>query len=347
MPKYQYIVENNDLSTPGSFIITLKPKKNKDNFVFEPGQYAMLSFYDSAGKLFINHPFSIASSPTRIGRLRFGIKILGKFTQNLSRIMPGTEVSVFGPFGNFTFDEDIHKEPVFIAGGVGITPFISASEYAADKKLANPITLLYGVRTLKDALFYEEIKNLTDINPNFKAKLKVTQETVDTSSIYCENGYINQETILESVGSVAGKDFFICGPSAFMKAMASNLIALHVPVRNIHKEAFSVTPDLTFKQNAKSIFLVSGVTAALFILFLTFVNPSVLASDEDERPVVADSATDSGQIVTTTKQIAPAKKVKTRATVNTPTTVTNANQLTQTSSQPVYTQVPTPRTAVS
>ena len=271
MRKHQYLIENNDLSVPGALILTLKPKSPKDIFNFKPGQYAMLSFYNQTRKLFINHPFSIASSPKQDGLLTFGIKILGKFTQNLQKLELGSQIEVLGPFGDFIFNPKKHQEAVFIAGGVGITPFISATDYASSLELNNKINLLYSVRTLKDALFYEEIKKLAAINHNFKPKLKITQETIGDNFTYCEAGYITKETIKENIETIAGKDFFICGPDQFMKVMENNLLELGVSTKRIHQEAFNVTPNLSFRKNFLNIFLVYGFSILFFLFFLNFI----------------------------------------------------------------------------
>lgn len=272
MPKYQYIIENNDTRPDQVLILTLKPKSNKDIFNFQPGQYAMLSFYDKAGKFFINHPFSIASSPTQKNYLKFGIKIIGEFTQNLKNLAPGNKVEVLGPFGNFIFDETKYPVAVFIAGGVGITPFISAINYATDRGLPNQIFLLYSNRTIASTLFYDEIKKLAAQNTCFHPQLKITQEPINNLS-YCENGYITKETITKNLQELDHKDFFLCGPGQFMKTMEKNLIELGVPNRKIHQEAFNATPNLSLRENAKNISLVYGLTVVLFIFFLNFIQP--------------------------------------------------------------------------
>ena len=289
MSKYQYLIENSNSSITGSLILTLKPKNASDIFNFKPGQYAMLSFYDKVGRFFINHPFSIASAPNQNGILVFGIKILGKFTQNLQKLEIGSQIEILGPFGNFIFNPKKHQEAVFIAGGVGITPFISAAEYVANNNLTNRISLLYSVRTIKDALFYDYIKKLASINPNFKPKVKVTQETVSGDFNYCDNGYITKESIIENVGQVLGKDFFICGPGQFMKVMHSNLLALGVPSKKIHQEAFNVTPDLSFRKNFLNIFLVYGLSLAVFLSFLSLIVPKTKESISKKTLIINET----------------------------------------------------------
>jgi len=284
MSKYQYLVENSNHNSD-ALIIALKPKRSQDIFNFKPGQYVMLSFYDSAKKLLINHPFSIASSPTSNQSLVFGIRIMGKFTQTLSKLTPGSQVDVTGPFGDFVFDENKYPEAIFLAGGVGITPFISASKYVTDQRLNNKLTLLYSNRSVKETLFYEDLKQLAQLNPNFKVQFNITKEAAPEGTPYCENGQITKETISSKVGLVANKDFFLCGPTPFMKAMEKNLLDLGVPKSKIHQEAFNVTPNLSFRNNFKNIFSVYGFSAALFAFLLMFVSG---AFSEKQKAEVSD-----------------------------------------------------------
>jgi len=186
MPKYKYLIETSNNSCGDALIITLKPKTPQDIFNFKPGQYVMLSFTDVLGKLFINHPFSIASSPTD-DNLVFGIRVIGKFTQTLCKLPQGTKIDVLGPFGTFVFDEAKYSEAVFIAGGVGVTPFISAIKYATKKSLTNKLTLLYSNRGLNSTLFYDDIKQLVTVNPNFSAQIAITGEVVPDDALYCKN----------------------------------------------------------------------------------------------------------------------------------------------------------------
>ena len=327
MPKYKYLIENSNNSCGDALIITLKPKTPQDIFNFKPGQYVMLSFTDTSGKLFINHPFSIASSPTE-DNLVFGIRVMGKFTQTLCKLPQGTEIDILGPFGIFVFDETKYSEAVFIAGGVGITPFISAIKYATAKGLNNKLTLLYSNRGVKETLFYDDIKQLITANPNFSAQIAITNETVSDDALYCKNCYIDKNFITSSVDSVINKDFFLCGPNAFMKAMEKNLIDLGINKNRIHQESFSVTPDTSLKSNYLNILLVYGFSIILFIVALIFVSGG-FKEEENEGNTEIDY-----QIVNTNAQ-----KVETVTATITPTITPTYT--------PASTSIPAPRTRTS
>lgn len=305
MPKFQYILESKNNNFSDAVIINLKPKTAQDIFTFKPGQYAMLSFYDVNKKLFINHPFSIASSPLD-NNLEFGIRIGGLFTQTISQLPLGTQIDVLGPFGNFVFDETKQSEAVFIAGGVGVTPFISAIKYAVDKNLTNKLTLIYSTRKVLETLFYEDIKQAVTKNSNLSVKLMVTNEHAPIDSLYCENGKITKDTI-SCIDNLSTKDFFLCGPGSFMKAMENNLVELGVAKNKIHQEAFSVTPNLSFRKNWLNITLVYGFSLVLFIVTLIFVSGIFKESEvEDKYETVVNqeqsntvsSSTSSSQTVT-------------------------------------------------
>lgn len=359
MPKYQYLIEDSDNSFSDALVLSLKPQTPKDIFTFKPGQYVMLSFYDADKKLFINHPFSIASSPTD-DNLVFGIRVMGKFTQTLSKLPLGTQIDVLGPFGDFIFDEKKYSEAVFIAGGVGITPFISAARYAAVKKLNNKLTLLYSSRNVKEALFYEDIKKIAEANPNFSAKLAITNEPVPEGTLYCQNCRISKEFIVGSVGPVVDKDFFICGPEAFMKAMEKNLTELGVSKNRIHQEAFSVTPNLSFRKNFLNIFLVYGFSLALFTYALLYVSGNLEEKSDDEYRKEAknssldlvnniinnrrDAIIDSKTKLVETINLSSVTKTQTNV-INTQSTVSKPQTVTPVVNTPV--SVPTPRTRTS
>jgi predicted ferric reductase len=94
-------------------------------FIHRPGQYAFLQFSHSQEP----HPFSIVSPGDPHAALRFAIKDLGDFTHNLPRALHiGQPVTIEGPYGEFTFEDDC-KHQLWIAGGIGITPFLSRLEH--------------------------------------------------------------------------------------------------------------------------------------------------------------------------------------------------------------------------
>ena len=209
------------------FKLTLKSEKK---FFFRAGQFCFLRL--NQDKLYARHPFTIMSSPAE-NELRFIVKIQGRFTRALLKLKPGDEVIVDGPFGIFTA-EDRAKDLVFIAGGVGIAPFISLiKDRLADKK-NQKVVLLYGTRKAADIIYREE---LDGIKEGWFAKVYVLSN--DSSALaVSEAGHINQKIIEKYVQDIDNSLFYICGPEAMKTSLKEILKKLKVNRQNIMIEDF-------------------------------------------------------------------------------------------------------------
>ena len=125
--------------------------KSENNIDFIPGQYCMVSFPDDEDN---KRPFTFSSSPTEKGYIDLTVKKMGVFTTKLYSLGIGDKLKIIGPNGeSLNFDGSVKEDIVFIAGGSGITPFISALRYAAIKNLPNSITLLFSSKTEKDIIY--------------------------------------------------------------------------------------------------------------------------------------------------------------------------------------------------
>src|SRR5665213_1716250 len=140
---HEYTVTSSQMSTESTLELFLHSnnKRLRRTLSYEPGQYAAISFMHN------NRPtparcFSITSSPTEQGLLQFGIRVHGNFTKTaMQSLIPGSKVIIEGPFGNFVFNAERDRSALMLAGGIGITPFISMLRYAARLQLPNDILL--------------------------------------------------------------------------------------------------------------------------------------------------------------------------------------------------------------
>ena len=191
--------------TDDTFTITLK---SKDELKFLPGQFCFLRLNKEG--LFARHPFTISSAPNG-KQLSFTVKIFGRFTKALKALQKGEEVIVDGPFGNFLL-KDKTRDLVFIAGGVGITPFASMIKDKINRKDNNQnVTLLYGSKTKESVIFK---KYFDGIKENWFKKVYVLSN---------EQGYIDEGVIKNHVSDIGGSVFYICGPEA-MKASVVKIV---------------------------------------------------------------------------------------------------------------------------
>lgn len=219
----------------GVVFLDLVPKQG-DVFNFSPGQFAMVALYDENGAVWKQRPFSICSPPTSKNHLQFAIKIFGEFTHKIASLEEGDKLGVAGPYGFFIFDETKMKNVVFLAGGIGITPFVSMIRYASEKNLTNKILLFCSIKTKDDIVCLEELESFSRQNKNFRVVFTLTSD-IPNNWLY-EKGRIDEEMLKKYCPSFADKYFFLCGPSGFMTAMKEYLIKNGVQENLIITENF-------------------------------------------------------------------------------------------------------------
>lgn len=277
MPEENYIIKNISFETERIINLELVRKDLSLVFNYRPGQYAMLA-YKRNGVMTSWHPFTIASSPSCRNSLKFGIKIFGNFTKGLSELTSGDTLYIKGPYGKFTFDENAYENRVFVAGGIGVTPFLSAIKYANDNGFKSKITLIYAVHSLSDIAFWKDIKKLEETNKNFKAYLVVKHK--EGQFLMPERfhvGVVDKDVLYSIVnGDIMNSLFLLCGPAPFMKSVQGNLKKVGVPHKRIKFESFA-TNSVSIKANYK-IFL--PILSASAILLFFALNSISLASEK-------------------------------------------------------------------
>jgi ferredoxin-NADP reductase len=275
MSEYKYYIKKIYQPTPDQLILEVGNRSGEPVFNYRPGQYAMISYKNSQGRMEDKHAFSIASSPTQKQSIVFGIKIQGLFTQGLLNLKEGDELVIFGPYGNFVYNEKKYSDLVMIAGGIGITPFFSTLNYANDLKLPNKLSLIYSTRTLSSATFFNEINTLEKNNSNISALFSFTEESSVSQDKRVLSQRIDKDIIKNFIGDVQGKTFFICGPSLFMRAMVDNLISLGVTKNKIEMEEFSMIPDDSLWSRLRNLSYATGTALILFTIVFGLVSRPV------------------------------------------------------------------------
>ncbi len=203
---------------------------------FLPGQFAWLKLAGSPFTL-EEHPFSFSSSAERTDRLEFGIKELGDFTSRIGEIPVGTRAYLDGPHGAFTIDRYPATGYVFVAGGVGVTPFMSFLHTMADRKDPRPVLMFYAAKEWNDIAFREDLESLKE-----RVDLKIVHVLAKPSEDWKgESGFISEQ-LLERHLPEEGfhRFFFLCGPPPMMEAVHTALRNLHVPEAHIQMERFNL-----------------------------------------------------------------------------------------------------------
>jgi len=202
---------------------------------YSPGQFMFIRLKRN-GKTSEPHPFTISSSPTR-DLLSVSIKSVGDFTSTIEQTKTSDLAFIDAPYGIFSFFNYDANDLVFIAGGIGITPFMSMLRYIYDKKLDKNITLIWGNKTEKDIVFREELEKMTKDMP----KLNIIHVMSKQTDWPGEKGYLDINILKKYIKNIQNSQFFICGPPIMMDIVIKALKSMGVSKNKIHFERFALS----------------------------------------------------------------------------------------------------------
>lgn len=190
----------------------------------DAGQFAFLAFDDAEQA----HPFTISSGWANTGRLAFSIKGVGDYTRLLPTIISvGQAVTVEGPYGRFDF-ASAGGAQLWIAGGVGITPFIARMEALAMSGQRDEIDLVYSTRALDDG-FMAEVHRAA-------AAAGVRLHLVDSG----RDGLVDLAKLTLWIPYWRSADVWFCGPASFGDSLYKAMRAGGLPASRFHRELFEM-----------------------------------------------------------------------------------------------------------
>jgi len=211
--------------------------------LFRAGQY--VSIFVELNGVATSRPYTISSAP---GKPYWDITVRRKAggwvsSYLLDRVKPGDILKSSGPHGAVYYEPLTDSDDlVFLAGGCGVTPFMSIIRETVEKKRPLHIQLLYGSRSSDDIVFKEELKQIADGHPNIKVDL-IISESPEGWSGRC--GLLDAAMIRSCVDPVQGKTFYMSGPDRMHDLCADALESLGVPRRRIKREACGPPNDVT------------------------------------------------------------------------------------------------------
>ena len=204
---------------------------------FQAGQYVALQV--EVNGIRTNRPLSIASSPSQTGYYDLTVKrVPGGLVSNylLDTIQEGDHLASSAPDGSFVYNPLLHgRRLVFVAGGSGITPFMSMIREASDRGLDRHITLIYGNRSEDDMIYHDELTDMAAKLANFTYVTVVEQPGPTYAG---EKGFMNGGLIEKAAGNLNGAMVYLCGPSGMYDFCLAELQARGVPTRRIRREMF-------------------------------------------------------------------------------------------------------------
>jgi ferredoxin-NADP reductase len=210
-------------------------------FDFKPGQSADLTLpnppeTDAEGNV---RTFSIASAPFE-DQLMFATRMRDTaFKRSLKKMPLGTVVKMDSAMGSFTLHKNSAKPAVFLAGGIGVTPFSSIVRQADHDRAPHKLYLFYSNRQPEDAPFVEVLQNLEKTNPQFRFIATMTEMRRSKKTWNGETGRIDQEMLSKYLNELRGPIYYVAGPPALVSGMRKMLVASGVDEDDIRSDEFS------------------------------------------------------------------------------------------------------------
>jgi ferredoxin-NADP reductase len=202
-------------------------------FRFKPGQTIDLTLPE-VGK----HTFSLVSAPAE-DRLTIATRLRGShFKRALGALVPGTAVTLEGPYGSLTLHGDAARPAVFVAGGIGITPFMSMLRHVAREAPTRPITLVWSNRRPEDAAFLGELRTLEKRLSAFRLLPTMTSLAPGEAGWTGRTGRIGEPLLREALGEGAKPVFYLTGSPDFVAAIRETLARLGVADDDLRSEEF-------------------------------------------------------------------------------------------------------------
>lgn len=224
-----------DVSNLAPEIIEIRMRYNNGKvYNYRAGQFGYFRMMSSLLSK-EEHPFTISSQPGSDG-LTITVKILGDYTATLKNLPVGTNVIYDGPYGVFTPEQNAQHH-IFIAGGIGITPFLSIISEWNFKGITDPITLIWSAKSSDEMIHHEFFERIESKNSNFLFVPVISRPIPNKT-----DGKHIDKILLESI--VKKKELkntvvYICGPQTLRTRVIKDFKMIGIPSGNIHYEKFS------------------------------------------------------------------------------------------------------------
>lgn len=217
--------------TPNMKNFTFKRVDSSAFPFFRAGQY--VSLQAKIGDSLVSRPYSISSSPDEAleGRLSLGIEDAGFFSgymNNEAKI--GDRFVMTEPSGEFHYENIRDKKNIVcIAGGSGITPFLSMAKSVAEGNEDYNMTLFYGAKDFENLAYRDELEVLKNSGVQIIYVLETAHEG-------CEQGFVTAK-MLEKYVDINASTFFMCGPVAMYDSILDELKPYNLPLKSVRKDA--------------------------------------------------------------------------------------------------------------
>jgi ferredoxin-NADP reductase len=209
-------------------------------FQFKPGQAIDVVLLESTAGDAQNarHTFSIVSAPFE-NQLVIATRMRDSaFKRTLGALPVGARIAIEGPSGSLTLHNDRARPAVFIAGGIGITPFMSIVRQAAHDRLHRQLVLLYSNRRPEDAPYLAELQELERHNADFRLIATMTLMSSSSQPWTGSQGLIDAALVKRATDELTKPIHYLAGPPGMVEAMRQTLNDAGVNDDDIRSEEF-------------------------------------------------------------------------------------------------------------
>jgi len=232
------------------FIKKEKVAKDTYSFYFDRSQVAFDFLPGQYVRLVLPHPdpddrgtsryFTISSSPLEKEVLVMTVRIYdSSFKKALYSLQPGDTAEFFGPMGWFLLPKDEPFEKVFIAGGIGITPFHSLLHSLSNQDLPHKVTLFASFPKKEDVLFYEAFAQISKKNKKIRVVYTLTQEEVVDPAWQGERGRVSGEFFKKHLSDIHAPVYYVVGSEETVAGIKAMLLELGIDEEKIQTEDFT------------------------------------------------------------------------------------------------------------
>lgn len=210
-------------------------------FSFRPGQAFEVLLPNAAPEASgedRGHAFSIVSAPHE-EELVFATRMRDSAYKRALRALPdGAELDIDGPFGSLILHKNPARAGVMIAGGIGITPFMSMIRHARHNPSEQPLALLYSNRRPEDAAFLDELQVYARTLRSFALRATMTDMANSTRPWDGATGLIDAAFVHRATAQLPDPIFYVSGPPGMVQAMRHTLEQAGIDDEDVRSEEF-------------------------------------------------------------------------------------------------------------
>lgn len=228
LDRKKYVITEHTKITDEDYMMVVKPLQKKW-LAPKPGQY----IYLKVGFVSEDHPFTVAYYDKNTGMMWLDYRVFGAFTKYIATLKSGHVVNLAGPYGSFmgNMTKDTSVLNVYIAGGIGITPFL---QRIRDEATSRPQLLFAANKTYQTAVMVPQVKSILG---NRCIAIYSREATVAPGD---EKGHIDEKLLRHYLPDPQKYHYYLCGPESFVHTITNILHhSMHVQKEYIHTEDFS------------------------------------------------------------------------------------------------------------